>query len=211
MQRSLTGVHAVSPADAVDLSSGLGAAALAGLFLAVTLGAIVPVVPTGAAVSASAAFAWHNEPWVLVVVLALGAAGAYLGDLATYAICRLGGQAMARRLRWLRDDEHLGAVEDRLNAHPLQTLLVSRLLPGGRIPVLLAAAFLGLDWRTFLVANAPACALWSLVYGAMGTVGGRIFPEPWQGVVAALVIALVVTQIVALVNRRRSPAAPGRS
>ncbi|GAB6903543.1 DedA family protein [Kineosporia succinea] len=200
------GITAADVADAAEVSTSLGVAALAGLFLTVTLGAIVPVVPTGAAVSASAAYAWHNEPWVLLLVLAVGAGGAYAGDLGTYAVCRLGGRAMARRLRWLREDEHLGAVEERLQRNGVQTLLVSRLLPGGRIPVLLAAAFLGLDWRTFLVANAPACALWAVVYAAIGTVGGSIFPEPWQGVVAAVVIVLVVTQVVGLVNRRRSPA-----
>lgn len=191
---------------AVDVSTGVGLAALIGLFVTVTLGAIVPVVPTGAAVSGAAAFAWHHDPLVVVLILAVGAAGAYAGDLGTYGICRLGGRAMARKLRWLRDDEHLGAVEDRLRENRVQTLLVSRLIPGGRIPVLLAAAFLGLDWRTFLVANAPACALWSAVYVAMGTVGGSVFAQPWQGVLAAVVLVLLITQVMGLVNRRRTPA-----
>lgn len=191
---------------AVDVSTGVGLAALIGLFVTVTLGAIVPVVPTGAAVSGAAAFAWHHDPLVVVLILAVGAAGAYAGDLGMYGICRLGGRAMARKLRWLRDDEHLGAVEDKLRENRVQTLLVSRLIPGGRIPVLLAAAFLGLDWRTFLVANAPACALWSAVYVAMGTVGGSVFAQPWQGVLAAVVLVLLVTQVMGLVNRRRTPA-----
>ncbi len=47
----------------VDVSTSLGVAALLGLFLTVTLGAIVPIVPTGAAVSGVAAFAWHHEHW----------------------------------------------------------------------------------------------------------------------------------------------------
>nr|WP_269810092.1 VTT domain-containing protein [Kineosporia rhizophila] len=142
----------------------------------------------------------------MIVVVAIGAAGAYLGDLGTYGLCRVGGKALARRLRWLRDEEKLGAVEDRLRENRVQTLLISRLIPGGRIPVLLAAAFLGLEWRTFLVANAPACALWSVVYVALGTVGGSVFPEPWQGVLAAVVLVLLVTQVTGLVNRRRQPA-----
>ncbi len=192
---------------AVDVSTGVGLAALIGLFVTVTLGAIVPVVPTGAAVSGAAAFAWHHDPLVVIVVLAIGAAGAYAGDLGTYGLCRVGGRALARRLRWLRDEEHLGAVEDRLQQNSVQTLLVSRLIPGGRIPVLLAAAFLGLDWRTFLVANAPACALWSAVYVALGTVGGSVFPEPWQGVLAAVVLVVLATQVTGLVNRRREQAA----
>ena len=46
------------------------------------------------------------------VVVAAGAAGAYTGDLVMYAMCRFGGEKMARRLRWLRDEEHLTGVPD---------------------------------------------------------------------------------------------------
>ena len=80
---------------------------LAWLFAVVAIGAIVPVVPTGAAVSGAAALAFHDNPLLIVLVIAAGAAGAYVGDLAMYAMCRAGGEQLARRLRWLRDEEHL--------------------------------------------------------------------------------------------------------
>ena len=83
-------------------------------------------------------------------------------------------------------------------------LLVSRLIPGGRVPVLLAAAFLGLSWRTFVVANLPACVLWSVVYSAIGVAGGSIFPKPWQGVIAAVVLILVVNQSISFWNKWRA-------
>jgi membrane protein DedA with SNARE-associated domain len=178
-------------------------AALAWLFVVVSFGAILPVVPTGAAVSSGAALAFHNNPAVIVPVIISGAAGAYAGDLVMYAMCRVGGEQLARRLRWLRDEEHLAAVKERLNRSQIPVLLVSRLLPGGRVPVLLAAAFLGLPWRTFVVANAPACALWSTVYAAIGVAGGSIFPQPWQGVVAAVLLVVLITQLLAWWNRRR--------
>jgi len=174
------------------------------LFLVVAFGAIIPVVPTGAAVSGAAALAMHNNPVTIVLVVAAGAAGAYVGDLVMYAACRAGGEPLARRLRWLRDEEHLAAVKERLHKSQIPVLLVSRLLPGGRVPVLLAAAFLGLSWRTFVVANAPACALWAVVYSAIGVAGGSIFPEPWQGVIAALILVLLVSQVVSFVNKRRN-------
>jgi membrane protein DedA with SNARE-associated domain len=178
--------------------------ALGWLFLVVAFGAIVPVVPTGAAVSGAAALAFHdNDPLIVVFVIAAGAAGAYAGDLAMYAMCRAGGVPLARRLRWLRDEEHLAAVKERLQRTQVPVLLVSRLIPGGRVPVLLAAAFLGMSWRTFVIANLPACALWSAVYAGIGVAGGSIFPEPWQGVVAAVALILVVNQSVGWWNRRR--------
>jgi membrane protein DedA with SNARE-associated domain len=83
-------------------------------------------------------------------------------------------------------------------------LLVSRLIPGGRVPVLLAAAFLGLPWRTFVIANLPACVLWSVVYAGIGVAGGSIFPEPWQGVIAAVVLILLINQSISLINKWRA-------
>jgi membrane protein DedA with SNARE-associated domain len=174
------------------------------LALVVAFGAIVPIVPTGAAVSGAAALAFHDYPPLILLVIAAGAIGAYAGDLVMYAMCRAGGEQLARRLRWLRDEEHLAAVKVRLLKSQIPVLLVSRLLPGGRVPVLLAAAFVGLSWRTFVVANAPACVLWSAVYAAIGVAGGSIFPEPWQGVIAAIILVLVISQLVSLISKRRS-------
>jgi membrane protein DedA with SNARE-associated domain len=177
------------------------------LFLVVAFGAVVPVVPTGAAVSAAAAYAFHAHPYSIGLVVAAGAAGAYVGDLVMYAICRFGGEKMARRLRWLRDEHHLTGVKERLRTNRVQVLLVSRLIPGGRVPVLLAAAFAGIGWRTFVVANLPACVMWSVVYATIGLVGGSFFVEPWQGVAAAVVLILVVNQAITWFSRRRAAGA----
>ncbi|MCM4078544.1 DedA family protein [Paractinoplanes hotanensis] len=177
---------------------------LAWLFAVVAFGAIIPIVPTGAAVSGAAALAFHeHHPLTIVFVIAAGAAGAYVGDLVMYAMCRLGGEKLAKRLRWLRDEEHLVSVKERLHEKQIPVLLVSRLIPGGRVPVLLAAAFVGMPWRTFVVANAPACALWSAVYAGIGVAGGSIFPEPWEGVVAAVVLILIINQTVSWISKRR--------
>ena len=184
---------------------------LAWLFVVVAFGAIVPVVPTGAAVSGAGALAFHTNPLLLVLVVAFGAAGAWAGDLVMYAMCRAGGEKLARRLRWLRDEEHLASVKEKLQKRQVPVLLVSRLIPGGRVPVLLAAAFLGLPWHTFVIANLPACLLWSTVYAGVGVAGGSIFPEPWQGVVAAVLLILVVTQSISLIQKRRARSAASSS
>src|SRR6185437_15037647 len=163
----------------------------------VAFGAIIPIVPTGAAVSGAAALAFHeHHPITILLVILFGAAGAYCGDLVMYGMCRIGGEQLARRLRWLRDEEHLASVKHRLEKSQVPVLLVSRLIPGGRVPVLLAAAFAGIPWRTFVVANLPACLLWSSVYAAIGVAGGSIFARPWEGVVAAVILILIVNQTV---------------
>ncbi|GAA4704218.1 DedA family protein [Phytohabitans rumicis] len=173
------------------------------LTVVVTFGAVVPIVPTGAAVSGAAAYAAHQNPLHVLLVVLFGAAGAYVGDLAMYAICRWGGEQFARRVRWLRDPERMEKMGKKLRERQISVLLVSRLLPGGRVPVLLAAALMGLDWRRFAITNAPACLLWSAVYAGIGIFGYAIFPEPWQSVLAAVLLVLVISQVAAVVSRRR--------
>lgn len=180
--------------------------AMAWLFAVVAFGATVPIVPTGAAVSAAAALALHENPVTIGFVVLSGAAGAYVGDLVMYAMCRAGGEQLARRLRWLRDEARLAQMRERLKHSQVPVLLVSRLLPGGRVPVLLAAAFLGVSWRTFVAANAPACALWATVYAGIGLLGASVLPEPWQGVLAAIVLVVVISQLIGWWSRRRDDA-----
>jgi membrane protein DedA with SNARE-associated domain len=114
----------------------------------------------------------HRDPVTPVLVIAAGALAAYLGDGAVYALCRRGGEAVTRRLHLsARPVRAAEAVRRRLMRRPVTVLLVSRLVPAGRIPVLLAAALVDLPWKRFLVANAPACALWSASYAAVGVLG----------------------------------------
>lgn len=148
-----------------DLTGG----AILWLTLIVALRAVVPVVPTGAAVSATALLA---ERWV--------------GDLAVHGLCLHGGEALARRLRWVRGG--LGRVAEELDDQGLTVLLVSRLVPGGGVPVFLAAASAGYSCQRFAVADLAPCSLWSLVYGVFGLAGRSLFPEPWQGLAATIVL-----------------------
>lgn len=166
--------------------------ALAG---AVFLGAVLPVIPTGAAVSAGAVLASHDQPIGLVGVLLAGALGAYLGDLVVYAGCRAGGEGLARRIGWLRDSASLERLRVRLADHETTVLLTSRLIPGGRVPVLLTAGLAGYSWRRFAVVDLTASVLWSAVYMAIGLLGFALFDEPWQGVTAAIALVLAVTAV----------------
>lgn len=178
-------------------------AALGTTFVLVLLGSIVPVVPTGAVVSATAVVALHRDPFTPLLVIAVGAFAAYLGDGVVFAICRRGGEAVTRRLHLsAKPVKAAEAVRERLQKRPVTVLLISRLIPAGRIPVLLAAALVKLPWRHFLVANWPACLLWSTSYAAVGVLGGSVFPEPWQGIVAVIVLVLIATQVASMVQKR---------
>jgi membrane protein DedA with SNARE-associated domain len=186
-------------------------AALGSLLLIVLIGAVIPVLPTGAAVSAAAAVAWHRDGYTVLAVVAVGALAAYSGDIVTFALCRVGGEALTRRVRLSRKPIELaGTVKQRIERKPITALLVSRLIPAGRIPMLLAAAVVGISWRRFATANVPACLLWSAMYATVGLIGGAIFPEPWQGLVAAIVLVLAVSWLVGRIHKRREGSGRGR-
>jgi membrane protein DedA with SNARE-associated domain len=98
----------------------------------------------------------------------------------------------------------------RLAEHEITVLLTSRLIPGGRVPVLLAAGLAGYRWHRFAVVDLISSSLWAVVYMAIGLLGSALFPEPWQGVVAAIVLVLLTTVVSSLIQRLRRKAAAGK-
>lgn len=179
-------------------ATGFGIGYLAGMFGVVAFGAVVPVVPTGAAVSVAAALSVSDHDLLLGIVVVIGAAGAYVGDVITYALLRWAGIGLTRRVKWLSADARpasLDRIQQQIDEAELRTLLLSRLVPGGRIPVLLAAAIGGYSLRRFVIADVGATLLWAAVYSVLGLVGGSIFPEPWQGVLAAIVLVVLLSLI----------------
>jgi len=179
------------------------------LFGGVLLGSIVPVVPTGAVVGAAAAVAMTTDSLGLPLVLVVATVAALLGDLITFAVCRFGGPAA---VRWVARGQHadrLEGVRDQFRRHGWQLIVAGRLLPAGRIPVLVAAGALAYPWRRLLPAATVACSLWALAYALLGVVSGGIFDSPLAASLVATLLVLVVGAVLNLVaaRRRRSSAA----
>jgi membrane protein DedA with SNARE-associated domain len=178
------------------------------LFGGVLLGSIVPVVPTGAVVGAGAAFAMTADGLNLPVVLLVATLAAWTGDVVTFSICRFGGPAA---VRWVARGQHADRIEEvrgQFRRHGWQIIVVGRLLPAGRIPVLLAAGALAYPWRRLLPASLLAAALWALAYALLGVVSGGIFDSPLTAVLLATVLVLAVGAVLNLVGSRRRKA-PG--
>ncbi len=177
------------------------------LFLGVLLGSIVPVVPTGAVVGAGAAFALTSDQLALPAVIVFAVAGAVLGDLVTFAFCRFGGP---RALRWVargQSGERIEEVRGQFRRHGWQIIVIGRLLPAGRIPVLLAAGALAYPWRRLVPATVVAATLWAVAYAALGVLSGGIFDSPLVATLLATVLVLIVGAVLNLVGSRRRSAA----
>ncbi|MGY1752172.1 DedA family protein [Blastococcus sp. SYSU D01042] len=181
------------------------------LFGGVLLGSVVPVVPTGAVVGSAAAFAMTSNDLGLPTVLALATLAALLGDLTTFAVCRFGGPAAVRWVARGQHAERLEEVRDQFRRHGWQILVVGRLLPAGRIPVLLAAGALSYPWRRLVPAQLVACLLWAVAYALLGVASGGVFDSPLVAVLIATLLVLLVGGLLNLVaaRRRRRRPVPG--
>lgn len=189
--------------------SALGYSALFG---GVLIGSIVPVVPTGAVVGAAAAISVSSGSMSMPLVLLLSVIGALLGDFATFAVARAGSSAARRWVAGWQSQERLAAARAQFQRRGGVLIVVGRLLPAGRIPVLLAAGALEYPWRRFVPAATIGCVLWAIAYAALGVLSGGLFDDPVLASVLAALLVLVLAGLGALVSawRRRRRAGASR-
>ncbi|WP_308345615.1 VTT domain-containing protein [Streptomyces sp. ISL-94] len=186
------------------------------LFVLVALGALVPVIPTGALVSSAAVVAFHQRslPFAVLLVCAVASLAAFTGDVALYWLGRRGvrsrnGSRWLEALRGRATPERLEQAQTRLDEHGVLVLVVSRLLPAGRIPVMLACLLAQLPLRRFARGDAPACLAWAATYGLIGILGGSLFAEPWKGVALAVGLTLLISAGPSLWRRIRGARTAG--
>ncbi|GAA1258512.1 MULTISPECIES: DedA family protein [Streptomyces] len=186
------------------------------LFLLIVIGALVPVVPTGALVSSAAVVAFHQTaPFSLLLVFGVSAFAAFLGDVALYWLGQrgMGSKNGSKWLAAIRDrapEERLAQAQDKLADHGVMVLVLSRLVPAGRIPVMLACLMARMPLRQFARGDVPACLAWALTYQLIGILGGSLFSEPWEGVVAAVGLTLLVSSAPAVWRRLRGGRSDGQ-
>lgn len=204
----LLAVSAVTPTSVVPESTQQ-AIGYPTLFVLVLVGALVPVIPTGALVSSAAVVAVHQTaPFSLAMVFVTASLAAFLGDAALYWLGRRGmksknGSRWLEALRARAPQDRLEQAQTKLAEHGVTVLVLSRLVPAGRIPVMLACLLAKWPLRRFSRGNLPACLAWAVTYQLIGVLGGSLFDEPWEGVVAAIGLTLVISAVPSVVRRVR--------
>ncbi|WP_433549288.1 DedA family protein [Streptomyces sp. CA-294286] len=180
------------------------------LFALVVLGALVPVVPTGALVSTAAVVALHQSvPAVsLLLVFLVAALAAFVGDLTLYWLGVRGvrsknGSKWLDALRKRAPQHRLEQAQRKLEEHRSQVLTLSRLVPAGRIPVMLACLLAKMPISRFARGDVPAALAWAAAYQLVGVLGGALFARPWEGVAAAIAVTLLISGAPALWRRVR--------
>jgi len=131
----------------------------------------------------------------LEAVIAVGAAGAFIGDNASYAIGRWFGQPVTKRFfSGERAQGRLDWARRFLRERGSYILIVARFVPGGRTATTFTAGLVKLPWLTrFAPFIFVAAILWALYGALLGYIGGRIFQNhPLYALLVAFGIAASV-------------------
>ncbi|TLM86118.1 DedA family protein [Pseudarthrobacter sp. NamE5] len=173
-----------------------------------TIDGFFPPIPSESVVvglSAVAATAEVPNPWLLMLVAALGA---FLGDNIAYLIGRRVG---TRRWSWMRGPRMQSAFRwagRELRKRPASLILVARFVPIGRVAVNLTAGVTRYPHLRFVGLTILSATLWAGYSVGVGLFFGQWFEDNHLlGAVIAIICAVTLGIIMDLViNRvRRQP------
>ncbi len=132
-------------------------------------------------------------------VIAIAAGGAIVGDnLGYWLIGRLGGRALFRRWRWLKQysDRVLPRAEALMARHGGKTVFFGRFVSILRYTVAWVAGLSRMQWWRFLFWNAAGGIAWATAVGLTAYYGGRAAADAIQRYGLYAAVAVVVAVIV---------------
>lgn len=181
------------------------------LFAVTIVDGFFPPVPSETVLVAAAAVAASTGEGNLLLLGAVAAIGAAIGDNVAFLIGRGLGTT---RFAWMRRPRVAAAfahAQHALDRRSATLILGARYIPVGRVAVNMSAGALDFPWRRFLPLSLIAGISWSVFSLLIGLLAGAwIKDQPLLsaglGIVIALIIGLVIDRIAAA--RRRRAAAP---
>ena len=189
----------------IDFLTGSGWTYL--ILVAICLGdAVFPALPSESALIVCGIQAGRGE-LSLPLVIALGAAGAFLGDNTSYGGGRFVGAPIQRRLfSGDKARRRLDWAKGFLKERGGYVFVVARFIPGGRTATTFTAGLVRFRWLTrFVPFVFVAAILWSCFGTLVGYFGGRVFEDqPLYAVLLAFGIAGAITIGVELFRRVRA-------
>ncbi|MCT1394954.1 VTT domain-containing protein [Microbacterium sp. p3-SID338] len=179
------------------------------LFAVTVIDGFFPPVPSETVLVAAAAVAASTGDGNIVLLGAVAALGAAIGDNIAFLIGRRLGTT---RFAWMRRPRVAAAfafAQRALDRRSATLILGARYIPIGRVAVNMSAGALGFPWRRFLPLSLIAGVSWSVFSLAIGLLAGAwLHDQPVLsaaiGIVVALLVGVIIDRIAAL-RRRRTP------
>lgn len=153
---------------------------LLALFAAVGLESMGVPLPGETALLLITVYAAHTQAWSPVLIFAVAASAAVVGDNVGYVLGRWGGWPLVHRYgRYVRlDESRLKVARYVFARHGGPVVLLGRFVALLRTTSAFLAGVNHMPWRRFLVFNAVGGITWAALWTAIGwTVGGRFDPQ----------------------------------
>jgi membrane protein DedA with SNARE-associated domain len=179
------------------------------MFVVAIVDGFFPPVPSETVLVAAAATAASTGSAHILLIAAVAALGAVIGDNIAYVIGRGVG---TRRFAWMRRPR-VAAVFDRaqrtLSRNGAGLILGARYIPVGRVAVNMSAGALRYSWRRFLPLSVLAGVSWAAYSAGIGMLAGHWLQEQpllsaVLGVGIALLLGVVIDRVSAARRRRRA-------
>ncbi|MFF1541736.1 DedA family protein [Microbacterium sp. NPDC058269] len=177
------------------------------LFAVTVIDGFFPPIPSETVLVAAAAVAASTGEGNLLLLGAVAAIGAAIGDNIAFLIGRGLGTTRFAWMRRPRVAATFAYAQDALDRRSATLILGARYIPVGRVAVNMTAGALDFPWRRFLPLSLIAGLSWSVFSLAIGLLAGAwIKDQPLLsaglGIVIALIIGFVIDRIAAARRRR---------
>lgn len=172
------------------------------IFVVVAGDGVFPVLPGETSIIAGAVFAAQGDLW-LWAVIAVGAAGAVLGDSLAFLIGRTGGPWIRRVVVRMVSERRTRSAEGMVRRQGAAIVVTGRFLPGIRIGINIACGASDMPYRRFLAFDVIGAVGWSIQAALIGYFAGQAFAEQvWVALAVAIGVAILVAFVVILRERK---------
>jgi membrane protein DedA with SNARE-associated domain len=175
------------------------------IFAVAFFDSIVPIVPSETMVIIGGVAAGRGDHF-LVVVIAAGAIGAFLGDNGAYLIGRrMSGLIERRADRRPKLRRRLDWANEQIRTRGGLLLITARFIPGGRTALTVTSGITRQPRRWFMGWVGVAVVIWATYAALLGYIGGQAFEDNHtMAFVVAFGAALGMTAIIEVVRHARS-------
>lgn len=168
------------------------------------LDSVIPLVPSETAVIIGGVAAGMGEQNLLLVI-ACGALGAFLGDNTAYLIGRYCSPWIQRRAdRRVKTARRLGWADNQIRRRGGPLLITARFIPGGRTALTVSSGLTRQPHPWFARWVAAAALIWATYAAGLGAIFGKRFQDDHTvAFLLAFGAALSITIIIEMVRHVR--------
>lgn len=174
------------------------------IFIIAVLDSVVPIVPSETMVIIGGVTAGLGD-LNIAGVIAVGAAGAFIGDNMSFEI---GLRARESVTRWYSRSEkrarRLAWADEQIEERGGLLLITARFIPGGRTLLTLSCGITGQPHRWFTKWVGAAAVIWASYAALLGYIGGKTFEDNHTlAFVVAFTTAISITVLIEVVRHLR--------